>query len=184
MARQQWQLQAQSTGLSSQQTTPSPGGAAASWTMIPRPDEPQSQGEPAEFTALPASNIPFENLAVINGASVIGLIVDPGAARGLIGSATLREIFDEILRPRGPMKHAMWHLSKNEFTGISSQPQRSIGICVFPIGIVGMKTLTYRATSSPASLQTVQVSFHCSRYFGLAVACRAGASRIKTDFWG
>ena len=107
--------------------------------LMPRPDESQSQDEPEEFTALPASGNPFKNLAVINGVCVIGLIVDPGAARGLIGSATLREIFEKLLRPRGLMKHVMWYRSKNKFTGISSQPQHSIGICVFPIGLVGMK---------------------------------------------
>ena len=142
-ARQQHQhqqLEAQSPGTSSlQQTTPSSDETATSWMLIPRPDESQSQEEPEEFTALPASGNPFKNLAVINGVCVIGLIVDPGAARGLIGSATLREIFEKLLRPRGLMKHVMWYRSKNKFTGISSQPQHSIGICVFPIGLVGMK---------------------------------------------
>ena len=140
LQHQQHQQEGQSPGLTlSSHPTPSSGDTSASWTLVNSPDESQRQEEPEEFTALPATSNPFKNLAVINGVMVIGLIVDPGAARGLIGSATLREIFDRILRPQGLMNRVMWYRSKNKFTGISSQPQQSIGICVFPIGLVGMK---------------------------------------------
>eukprot|EP00959_Pyramimonas_sp_CCMP1952_P200607 4195994-Pyramimonas_sp.AAC.1 len=99
--RQHQQQEAQSPGISSlQQTTPNSDDTAARWTTMPRPDESRSQEEPEEFTALPASGNSFKNLAVISGVCVVCPIADSGAARGLIGSATLRGIFEKLLRSR------------------------------------------------------------------------------------
>ena len=59
-----------------------------------------------------ATSKPGENMAVINGVCAIGLIVDPGEARGPIGSAALRGVFEKLLRPRGLMNRVTWYRSK------------------------------------------------------------------------
>ena len=91
------------------------------------------------------SNEPMKNFTVVKGNHVYGLIIDPGAARGLIGSDSLREIIENVLKPAKQDKYIKWTKSFNSFTGISAQPQTSIGMVKFPIGLLGMSRAAFRA---------------------------------------
>ena len=91
------------------------------------------------------SNEPMKNFTVVKGNNVYGLIIDPGAARGLIGSDSLREIIVNVLKPAKQDRYIKWSKSHNSFTGISAQPQTSIGMVKFPIGLLGMSRAAFRA---------------------------------------
>ena len=81
----------------------------------------------------------------VKGQVVFGLIVDPGASRGLIGSETLRLIVEHILAPRGLNKDIRHNKSDAKFTGISSSHEHSLGMVSFPIGLIGITRATYTA---------------------------------------
>ena len=75
-----------------------------------------------------------------------GLLIDPGASRGLIGTDTLREIIMYVLRPyfgTHHHKHLHWTSSNNQFTGISDKTEHSIGMVTFDIGLLGIKDASF-----------------------------------------
>ena len=82
---------------------------------------------------------------MIKGKKYYGLLVDPGASRGIIGTDTLAEIIEHILKPRRLEKHIVWHQSNNKFTGITADPQKSLSLVKFPIGLIGIRNATYSA---------------------------------------
>ncbi len=96
------------------------------------------------YGAMPSAN-GFQNFTCVNGKPRPGLIVDPGAARGLIGSDSLRDIINTVLRPAGKDHLVKWKQSNNKFTGISTDEQHSIGLVNFPIGLLGINNATYTA---------------------------------------
>ena len=73
----------------------------------------------------------------VRGTWTAGLLVDPGASKGLIGIDTLRLLVDRVLKPRHLQNQLCWHSSRSVFTGISDRPQRSLGAASFPIGLYG-----------------------------------------------
>ena len=72
-----------------------------------------------------------------------GLLVDPGASKGLIGVDSLNEIIEHVLKPRQLNKFVRWSFSNSTFAGISAKPQRSLGSVCFPIGLVGLKRTSF-----------------------------------------
>ncbi len=96
------------------------------------------------YGAMPSAN-GFQNFTCVNGRPRPGLIVDPGAARGLIGSDSLRDIINTILRPAGKDHLVKWKQSNNKFTGISTDEQHSVGLVNFPIGLLGISNATFTA---------------------------------------
>ena len=147
-------------------------GSSCSWTEVennaytmsssddqghhPHDDEAPPPGNPDDddqhsvfmaFSSLGAfpANVPMKNFTVVKGSHVYGLIIDPGAARGLIGSESLREIIQHVLKPAKQDKYIKWQKSNNSFTGISADPQSSIGMVKFPIGLMGMPHASFRA---------------------------------------
>ena len=87
----------------------------------------------------------FHNFTVIKGLKAYGLLIDPGASRGLIGTDTLADIVEQILRPRRLEKFVKWKPSVNKFTGITADPQKSLSLVCFPIGLQGIKNATFTA---------------------------------------
>lgn len=81
----------------------------------------------------------------MKGTKIIGLLVDPGACRGLIGSESLREIFEECLKPAGRMKTITWTPSNSTFSGISSTNEQFMGICEFDMGLPYVNEARFRA---------------------------------------
>ena len=74
-----------------------------------------------------------------------GLLIDPGACTGLIGTDTLREIIQYVLKPLGLDHLIRWTRSSAPFAGISAAPQQSLGLVTFPIGLWGLEDSTFTA---------------------------------------
>ena len=107
-------------------------------------------GTPGEHGSFVAKGMIFHsdryhNFTVIRGHKTYGLLIDPGASRGLIGTDTLADIITHILRPRRLEKFVKWNPSNNKFTGITADPQKSLSLVCFPIGLRGIKNATFTA---------------------------------------
>ncbi|CAK0803910.1 unnamed protein product, partial [Prorocentrum cordatum] len=94
----------------------------------------------------------FHNFTVIKGLKAHGLLIDPGASRGLIGTDTFADIVAQILRPRRLEKFVKWKPSINKFTGITADPQKSLSLVSFPIGLQGIKNATFAADNEKQQL--------------------------------
>ena len=81
----------------------------------------------------------------VSGKFYPGLIVDPGASRGLIGTDTLSEFIRAVVRPAGLEHLIQWHASHHQFSGISATAEKSLGHVRVPIGLKGMHTLFFAA---------------------------------------
>ncbi|CAK8997028.1 Potassium voltage-gated channel subfamily H member 6 (Ether-a-go-go-related gene potassium channel 2) (ERG-2) (Eag-related protein 2) (Ether-a-go-go-related protein 2) (Voltage-gated potassium channel subunit Kv11.2) [Durusdinium trenchii] len=66
-----------------------------------------------------------------------GLLVDPGAAAGLIGSETLRDLVDTCLRPAGLDKHMTWKERSTSVTGISGKGDSTLAEVTFEFHLDG-----------------------------------------------
>ena len=88
------------------------------------------------FSAFP--NNLYKAFTAVKGLMLYGLLIDPGAARGLIGSDTLRDIFEYVLKPFRMLDRVRKRPSGNRFTGISPTPEHSLGLVKFPIGLKGI----------------------------------------------
>ena len=66
-----------------------------------------------------------------------GLLVDPGAASGLVGSETLRDIMETCL-PAARVKDVVWNRDKAQsVSGISGTPESTLGEVSFPLQLAG-----------------------------------------------
>ena len=74
-----------------------------------------------------------------------GLIIDPGASRGIIGTDTLAEIIEMVLKPKRLEKYILWQSSNNKFTGLTADPQKSLSLVKFPIGLIGIAKASFSA---------------------------------------
>ena len=81
----------------------------------------------------------------VKGVQQPGLLIDPGASKALIGMDTLKRIIDQVLRPKGLLKHMKWSQSAATFQGINPNPERSLGLVSFPIGLTGMSGACFKA---------------------------------------
>ena len=81
----------------------------------------------------------FDTFHFVKGNKMFGILIDPGAAKGLIGSDTLSELINNVLKPAKMDKYIKRRTSNNKFTGISADPQQSLGMVTFPIGLKGCK---------------------------------------------
>ena len=104
------------------------------------------------YSALPSVSANYPTLLhmwhafhQVRGKTMRGILIDPGAARGLIGSETLRILIDEVVKPNGLEKLIKWKKSKHTFTGISPKAESSLGMVVMPIGLIGLATSNYVA---------------------------------------
>ena len=64
-----------------------------------------------------------------------GLLVDPGAAAGLIGSETLRDLVDSCLKPSGLDKFITWKERSTSVTGISGKGDSTLAEVTFEFGL-------------------------------------------------
>ena len=116
-------------------------------TPKPDDDDPKDDNKPStdKRSKHIYHNKTFDTFASVKGEVIHGLLIDPGAARGLIGADTLKNIIDHVLRPHGKHNQVKWHKSTNKFTGISADPQQSLGLCEIPIGLTGIPHSTFVA---------------------------------------
>ena len=80
---------------------------------------------------------------LINGVEYLGLLLDPGASKGIIGTDTFQKIITHILRPRRLDRKIVWTKSVANFSGISSNVQRSLSLVAFPIGLAGISNSSF-----------------------------------------
>ena len=77
-------------------------------------------------------------LHLIGGKEYFGLLLDPGASRGILGTDTLQCIIAYVLEPHGKTQDIRWSGSAANFSGIASIIQRSIALVTVPIGLMGL----------------------------------------------
>ena len=110
----------------------------------------------------------------VHGITRRGLLVDPGASKGLIGSEQLRLICDDVLVPNNMAHLLTWHPSTAKFSGISvSKSENSIGLVKFPIGLLGLKRAGYSADviGGPASMCPGLIPLRTLMANGCLMAC-------------
>ncbi|CAE8654129.1 unnamed protein product, partial [Polarella glacialis] len=78
----------------------------------------------------------------VRGVKRHGLLIDPGAASGLIGSDTLKEFRDEILLPLGV--DIICRPTTQNVSGISGKPEPALSRVTMPI-FTGIKSSTFTA---------------------------------------
>ena len=115
-------------------------------------DQPE-QESPVEGDGEPRSkklNFPeisetaFESYHTVRGKKVCGLLVDPGASSGLVGTDTLRELLDSGMVPQDQVKEITWGPSSTTVTGISGQADNTLARVSLPFGL-GLKEAEYTA---------------------------------------
>ena len=78
---------------------------------------------------------------LVKGKKRHGLLIDPGAAAGLIGSDTLKDYLDEVVKPAGMMDKVKFNKTDAKMTGISGRSQNAVAKVALPIflapGVVG-----------------------------------------------
>ena len=81
----------------------------------------------------------------VSGVEYYGLLLDPGASKGIIGSDVLNKIINYVLAPLGKDQDIVWVNSAASFSGISSSVETSLGLISFPIGLQGLRTARFQA---------------------------------------
>ena len=81
----------------------------------------------------------------VGGVDQVGLLIDPGASKALIGMDTLKKIMDKVLKPLGMAKNMRWCRSTATFQGINPKAEHSLGVVTFPIGLTGMSGCVFKA---------------------------------------
>ena len=87
----------------------------------------------------------FQIMHMIGGKEYYGLLLDPGASRGILGTDTLQCIITFVLDPFGKTKEMRWTTSMANFSGIAATIQRSIAMVTLPIGLMGLQGSVFRA---------------------------------------
>ena len=107
-----------------------------------------------------AGNDAFAIYQTIGGIQTAGLLIDPGASRGLIGFECFKVILRDVLRPHHLEKEVQWKNSNASFTGISSTTEKSKGQVTFPVGLnlIGKSTFTADTISGGCSALVPLVS--------------------------
>ena len=128
---------------------------SSSFELVERPPYREAEDEQAyEYVSRPfhadgtvvlPTFSQYQLLMTVQGVRIYGLIVDPGAARGVIGCDSLGEIKDQVLKPRWMLKYIAWATSNAKFSGISSDLQYSVGLVTFPIGLQGISNAVFSA---------------------------------------
>ena len=76
-----------------------------------------------------------DNFHQVRGRRVLGLLVDPGASSGLIGTDTLKEIMESGALPKSRIEEIEWGPSTTTVTGISGQSDDTLARISLPIDV-------------------------------------------------
>ena len=117
------------------------------------PEEDLPQDEPHSATANVEKRLDFsfavgifsslENYHTVKGDKRRGLLVDPGAASGLVGSETLRDLLSVL--PEDRQREVTWNYQKHHsVSGISGTPENTMGEVTIPLTLSGASG-AYRA---------------------------------------
>ena len=72
------------------------------------------------------------------GHKMFGMIVDPGAASAIMGTDTLREFVNEVLKPKG--YSVKYRSTTSRFTGIGGRSDPGVAKASFNIGVPGLSS--------------------------------------------
>ena len=116
-----------------------------------------------------------EHFHMIGGNKRRGLLVDPGASNGLIGSETLRDLLDECLATKEKAK-VQWNHKTAQVSGISGAQDQTLGEVTVPVnfGSSGRGSFTADVLGGEGSLCPALLS---------NPALRKMSSVIFTDFF-
>ena len=78
----------------------------------------------------------------MRGKPVHGLVVDPGAASGLMGTDTMREYITDHLQYTD-MALSLFP-SNNTFSGINGNDDPSIAVALVPLGVKGVDNIAFK----------------------------------------
>eukprot|EP00435_Cladocopium_sp_Y103_P007263 s3374_g2.t1 len=79
----------------------------------------------------------MQNFHMVRGRKVFGLLVDPGASSGLVGTDTLRDLLDAGMVPPHLKKDITWEAAETTVTGISGQGDATLAKVCLPFDIGG-----------------------------------------------
>ena len=144
-------------------------------TAVSSDEAPSSTADPATDTqaAMPSNNLTFfsrksdernENeeetrhctyhgqpessdiYHTVGGRRRRGLIIDPGAANGLIGTETLRDLLQHVDKARQVNETLVWRPKKSEVTGISGAADTTLGEVTMALPMIpGLESAQYKA---------------------------------------
>ncbi|CAK9042305.1 Integrase catalytic domain-containing protein [Durusdinium trenchii] len=86
-----------------------------------------------------------ETFHMIQGVKRRGLLVDPGAAAGLIGSETLRDIMENCIKPQGLETGVERREKQTSVTGISGKGDQTMAEISFPFKLDSKQQARYSA---------------------------------------
>ena len=78
---------------------------------------------------------PKDSFHFVKDKKIWGMIFDPGAAEGLVGTQTLKEYLEEVLWPRGLTYTKVHTTHPASFKGIEGKPQVSGLRCKLPVDL-------------------------------------------------
>ena len=75
-----------------------------------------------------------------------GLVIDPGAANGLIGAETLRDLLEHIDKAKQVKETLLWKPKQSEATGISGAADATLGEVTMALPMIpGLESARYKA---------------------------------------
>ena len=79
----------------------------------------------------------------VRGKEMAGLIVDPGAAAGIMGTDTMKDFVKQHLKSAGLQSEL--EPSTSTFSGIDGQSDPGLAVATMPIGVPGCSDITFKA---------------------------------------
>jgi hypothetical protein len=118
----------------------------------------------------------LESYFNVRGEQRHGLLIDPGAASGLIGSDTLKQLMDNCITPFGKQHGVYMNYNKTTpVSGISGEANQTLGEISIPLQAGGY-SITYTADVIGGSGST------CPALVGNPTLCRLDASIFANWF--
>ena len=97
------------------------------------------------FAVFHSKDLPHEQYFAVKGEKRHGLLIDPGAASGLVGSDTLKQLLDRCVRPCGRQDEVKFDYDRSTpVSGISGSSDATLGQVTIPLTACG-HPITYTA---------------------------------------
>ena len=97
------------------------------------------------FAVFHSKDLPHEQYFAVKGEKRHGLLIDPGAASGLVGSDTLKQLLDHCVRPCGRQDEVKFDYDRSTpVSGISGSSDATLGQVTIPLTACG-HPITYTA---------------------------------------
>eukprot|EP00959_Pyramimonas_sp_CCMP1952_P121290 2536210-Pyramimonas_sp.AAC.1 len=80
---------------------------------------------------------------LVRGREMAGIIVDPGAAAGLMGTDTMKDYVRTYLKDAG-LEYTLAP-SNSTFSGIDGNTDPGLAVVTMPLGVPGVQDITFKA---------------------------------------